>query len=165
MPAKNLSDSALFPGPKPAGEVPDLLRSRVDQRIDAISQAFGQAGFAAHKDSRISPFLPLVVGVSDFVFSALCRDPGLLEELVETGELFLPSFSEDISGRLGLALANIEEEEAFKEALRRFRQREMVRIAWQDLAGIAGLLQTMGELCALADAVLERTVSGMLDRR
>ncbi|MDI6795655.1 MAG: bifunctional [glutamate--ammonia ligase]-adenylyl-L-tyrosine phosphorylase/[glutamate--ammonia-ligase] adenylyltransferase [Desulfatibacillaceae bacterium] len=159
MPLKNLADAALFPGPKPAGEAPELLRARVDERLEALARAFAQAGLATLGNSRILAHLPLVAGVSDFVFNACCNNPPVLKELVESQELFLPSGRQDFVRRLDLALAAIDGEEAFKAAIRRFRQSEMLRIAWQDLAGYAGLLQTMGELCSLADAILERTLA------
>jgi glutamate-ammonia-ligase adenylyltransferase len=159
MPLKNLADAALFSGPKPVGEVPELLRARVDERIDALGRAFGQAGLATLGDSRLLAHLPLVSGVSDFVFNACCKNPPVLKELVDSQELFLPSSPQDFTCRLDSLVAGIDDEEAFKAALRRFRQREMLRIAWQDLAGLAGLVQTMGELCSLADAILEKTLA------
>ena len=41
------------------------------------------------------------------------------------------------------------------EALRRFRRRHMVRIAWRDIAGWADLDETLRDLSALADACIE----------
>ena len=40
------------------------------------------------------------------------------------------------------------------ESLRRLRKRHMVRIAWRDLAGWAGLDETLHDLSALADAAI-----------
>ena len=40
------------------------------------------------------------------------------------------------------------------DALRRLRRRELVRIAWRDLAGLAPLDETLRELSALADAAI-----------
>ena len=41
------------------------------------------------------------------------------------------------------------------EALRRFRRRHMVRIAWRDIAGWADLDETLHDLSALADACIQ----------
>jgi glutamate-ammonia-ligase adenylyltransferase len=43
-------------------------------------------------------------------------------------------------------------------ALRRWRRREMVRIAWRDLAGWADFTETLTELSAFADAAIELAV-------
>jgi glutamate-ammonia-ligase adenylyltransferase len=59
---------------------------------------------------------------------------------------------------LAQELASIPEaasEADLMDALRRFRRRHMVRIAWRDLAGWAGLDETLRELSALADTCIE----------
>ena len=43
----------------------------------------------------------------------------------------------------------------FMAALRRQRLREMVRIAWRDLAGCASVAETLAETTAFADAAIE----------
>ena len=52
-------------------------------------------------------------------------------------------------------LADLADEAALREALRRLRQREMLRIAWRDLAGWADLDETLTALSALADACID----------
>jgi [glutamine synthetase] adenylyltransferase / [glutamine synthetase]-adenylyl-L-tyrosine phosphorylase len=51
-------------------------------------------------------------------------------------------------------VASHDDEASFMAALRRFRRRELVRIAWRDLAGRAALPETLGELSALADSAI-----------
>ncbi len=46
----------------------------------------------------------------------------------------------------------------FMAALRRQREREMVRIAWRDLAGWAPLAETLADTSAFADAAIEAAV-------
>ncbi len=53
------------------------------------------------------------------------------------------------------ALAGVADEAALGGALRRLRRREMVRIAWRDLAGWADLDEVLAELTALAEGCLE----------
>lgn len=50
--------------------------------------------------------------------------------------------------------ADARDEADFMARLRRWRRREMVRIAWRDLAGWAPLAHTLAELSALADAAI-----------
>ena len=49
------------------------------------------------------------------------------------------------------------------EALRRFRRRHMVRIAWRDIAGWADLDETLSDLSALADACIQFAQRRMYD--
>ena len=49
------------------------------------------------------------------------------------------------------------------EALRRFRRRHMVRIAWRDIAGWADLDETLHDLSALADACIQFAQRRMYD--
>jgi glutamate-ammonia-ligase adenylyltransferase len=55
-------------------------------------------------------------------------------------------------------LAEVEDEDSLMRRLRHCRRREMVRIAWRDLAGWADLAETMADLSAFADACLHRTL-------
>ena len=99
---------------------------------------------------------------SDFVFSTCCGQPALLMELVDTGDLFKPASEENYRSRLAAFLdprPEVDAADALAAGLRRFRRREMVRIAWRDLAGRADLNETMVELSALADSCLQQALT------
>ncbi len=104
--------------------------------------------------------LARVWGASDFVAQTCIRDPALLQDLWASGDL-ARSYPESHYGqRLEALLATVTAEPALGEVLRRFRRREMVRIAWRDLARRAELNETTGDLSGLADAC----VAAALDR-
>ena len=93
-----------------------------------------------------------ILACSEFVASALARDPTLLADLTGRGGLVRrrdsggeASWPDGASPDLGL------DEPAFQSWLRRWRRREMVRIAWRDLAGTAALPETLEDLSAFAD--------------
>ena len=56
------------------------------------------------------------------------------------------------ASRVGAILSHVQNEDELIPALRDIRWREMVRIAWRDLAGWAGLEETLHDLSDLADA-------------
>ena len=95
---------------------------------------------------------PHVFACSEFVAEAFRRDPELLPDLQRSATLLhLRS-----AGGQGCWPAGERPEPAAGEAalqswLRRWRRREMVRIAWRDLAGLASLEETMEDLSAFAD--------------
>ncbi len=98
--------------------------------------------------------LKRVIAASEFVAEAAGREPALLAQLAETGELERPREAGEI-GRLAAAVADAAEDESlFMDELRRLRRREMVRIAWRDLTGTAALAEVLRELSDLADAAI-----------
>jgi glutamate-ammonia-ligase adenylyltransferase len=99
-----------------------------------------------------------VIGCSDFIVRACSRDPQLPLRLLKSGELEralppaafaqrAPLLPEDAAG--GVAEAQV------LALLRRWRQYELTRIAWRDLAGWSDLATTLCELTAFADAAIE----------
>ncbi|MDQ2696252.1 MAG: bifunctional glutamine synthetase adenylyltransferase/deadenyltransferase, partial [Pseudomonadota bacterium] len=103
------------------------------------------------------PFLQQLVRVwacSQFVARACQRNPALLPDLAASGDLAAGYPPEAWAQRLAQRLEENADEAALSAALRRFRLREMVRIAWRDLAGLAGLAETLADLSALADTAI-----------
>ncbi|MBM4218374.1 MAG: bifunctional [glutamate--ammonia ligase]-adenylyl-L-tyrosine phosphorylase/[glutamate--ammonia-ligase] adenylyltransferase [Gammaproteobacteria bacterium] len=93
-----------------------------------------------------------VFSASGFVAEAAARDPALLPGLADSGELERARMPGEITAQVaGIAAGD---ETGFMDALRRLRRRELVRIAWRDLTGLALLTETMEETSALADAAI-----------
>ena len=85
---------------------------------------------------------------SPFVAESCIRDPQMLFDLIDTGDLFESYRS---SGYADRKPPTVDTEAGLMVALRRYRRREMVRIAWRDLAGWTELDETLQELSALAE--------------
>lgn len=87
-----------------------------------------------------------------FVADSCIRRPETLFDLIESDELF-KAYDET---RYAEKLAKLtdENEAELMVSLRRLRNREMVRIAWRDLAGWATLEETLHELTWLAEACI-----------
>jgi len=101
-----------------------------------------------------------VFAISDFVAGLCHRVPGLLADLLDSGDLLADSWPGILSRRVVGRLAACANEPALHQVLRQVRQREMLRIAWRDLAGWATLEETLRDLSELADACIQ----GALDR-
>ena len=93
-----------------------------------------------------------VCACSEFVTEAFARDVDLWNDLMRDGALGNLRLDE---GRLcwpgGAPPADDEAEAALQTWLRRWRRREMVRIAWRDLTGRAAIEETLADLSAFAD--------------
>jgi glutamate-ammonia-ligase adenylyltransferase len=98
--------------------------------------------------------LPRVFAASEFVADAATREPGLLADLTESGELERACDAGEIVSLVARATGAAEGEAAFMGALRRLRRRELVRVAWRDLAGHATLAETLRDLSEFADAAI-----------
>ncbi len=96
-----------------------------------------------------------VLACSEFVVRTCVSRPELLAELLNSGDLQRRYAGDELAGRVRTTLAGCADEAALKSALRQSRAREMVRIAWRDLAGWAGLEETLRDLSGLADACLD----------
>lgn len=115
----------------------------------AAREALGAAS-AAVRDS-----LSLVFACSDFVAQACARDVSLLAELLATDDLERKLAPADFEVRAPAGITEVDATEAeVVAALRRWRRREMVRIAWRDLAGWADLQETLQDLSAFAAAAI-----------
>jgi glutamate-ammonia-ligase adenylyltransferase len=93
-----------------------------------------------------------VLACSPFVAESLQRDPELLPDLLRSSAL---EHARTRGGRdcwpAGAALESQADEATVQRWLRRWRRREMLRIAWRELAGVAALEETLEDLSALAD--------------
>jgi len=114
---------------------------------------------ALRRSPRAEEALPRVFAASPFVAESCTRQSGLLAGLIESGDLFRAYAEATLGDHLAAALATVTDETGLLRALRRFRRRAMVRIAWRDLAGWAETTETLRELTWLADAA----VQGALD--
>lgn len=93
-------------------------------------------------------------GASDFVAQSCARDVRLLGDLVSSGDLQRRVVAQEIASRAPKpAGATVSDAQVLAD-LRAWRRRELVRIAWRDLAGWAHLEETLADLTAFADAAI-----------
>lgn len=100
-----------------------------------------------------------VLSGSDFVNQWGQRQQIQLDELLATGSLLATQSSSDFANILKTMLVSVADENALQKQLRYFRQQQMVRIIWRDLAGWADLAETMADLSAMADVCIEQSLS------
>ena len=99
---------------------------------------------------------------SPFVAHVCLQYPELYQELIDSGELLQSSI--DYPEKLSLLLQDIKEESEVMRILRISRRREMVRIAWRDLASWAPLEETLKSLSDLADAMINAALTWLHQR-
>ena len=110
-------------------------------------------------DSELPDSAKQVLAGSDYVVQWGERHPNRAAELILSDDLLRVYGAEDYFLQLANLLKNVTDEAILHQQLRYFRQREMVRIIWRDLAGWADLAETVAELSALADACIQHALS------
>ena len=139
-------------------ELPQPLFNDYQNRWQAFQQAAEAAGLSPVNDSAILESSKYVFAFSDFVAASCTRDPAVLIDLIDRGDLLKGLQSCGYETKLETLLADVSDEDSLMRLLRRYRRREMVRIAWRDLAGWAELAETMADLSSFADACIHGTL-------
>jgi len=130
----------------------------VQGALDAITSNPELAAALDAAPPAIRASLPLVCAASDFIAQSFSRQPELLLPLITSGDLQRGLASGDFAAQAPAISADSSRgagtDAEFLSSLRRWRKREMVRIAWRDLAGWASLEETLTELSGFADAAI-----------
>ena len=147
------------PAGLPATIPPSLSDAAQDhlQRVCAICPPL--AADAARADLARRVF-----AASPFAARCCLQQPGLLDELLG-GDLERSYADGELHAAATAALAACDgaeggggDDESLMRALRRLRSREMLRIAWRDLAGAADIDETLRDLSQLAEACIAATL-------
>jgi glutamate-ammonia-ligase adenylyltransferase len=133
------------------------LRAYSDQQLARVRDSGALAEFDG-ASTNLREALPRVLRGSDFICDALARDGSLARWLIDEGALARELLRGEMTQRLDVALADAPDLAGFMAAMRRQRLREMVRIAWRDLAGYAAVTETLADTSAFADAAIAAAV-------
>ncbi len=132
--------------------VPDLLKPLLADYF----QRYCAAGASPDvlDDPLISDSIGRVWAASDFVATTCIRQPDLLRSLAE-GSGLRQSASEGVFAPLDQE----SPEATFERELRLARHREMARVSWRDLAGLATLEETLRALSVTADDAIRTALA------
>ncbi len=139
--------------------LPASLRMETEEQWSRFLDA------AASADIDVSPALTLsgeafnVWPFSDFIARTCISSPEILTGLAQSGDLDSSRPADDWQQRLSTICSGASDDSGLSTALRAFRHREMVRIAWRDISGRADLAETMQDLSLLAEACLSCATS------
>ncbi len=143
---------------------PEILEKDFQTRWEAFHKSCGEQGGRAWEKPEFFEKLKWVFSLSGFVAESCARHPDMFSGLVSAGDLERSYEKGKYDRKLEELLSAVSGEAELSRKLRQFRCREMVRIAWRDLSGDAELSETMEDLTALAEAVLEKSLSFIYDR-
>jgi len=144
---------------KLAADIPQVLRENANTKFEAFCTAAKDANLSLPDDPNFLDLLKRVFSFSDFISKICIRSPEVFIDLLESGDLQKKIDPDAYDSKLESHLFGIKDDAQLSARLRRFRRREMLRIAWRDLAGWADLSETMADLSALADGCIDQAVS------
>jgi len=136
--------------------VPAELQEIHAANLQKMTERLAELNLALPSSPALAESLPSVWCGSAFVAEQCGKSPDLLIDLIDSGDLtrvYPTNFYPDQLNALA-----VDSENALMSELRKFRRREMVRIAWRDLAGWADLQETLMDLSQLADACIRHAL-------
>lgn len=150
-----------------------LILSHIVKREDAVS-LLASIGNLITKIATRTAYLELLMAhpqaieqlirlcsASAMISEKLATYPILLDELLDPNQLYQPTPISEYRMQLGEYLARIPEDdmEQQMEALRQFKQTQLLRIAAADIAGVLPLMKVSDHLTALAEAILNAVIN------
>ncbi len=139
-----------------AAPLPPATAQAADEALARFEQAAAAAGVDLPGAAGWRETARAVFGASAFVAHFAATQPREMVGLVEGGRLARPAGEDEHERLLRASIAGIEargsDDAALFRALRLFRRRESVRLAWRDLAGYAGIDEVLAEQTAVAEA-------------
>ncbi|MEC4748395.1 bifunctional [glutamate--ammonia ligase]-adenylyl-L-tyrosine phosphorylase/[glutamate--ammonia-ligase] adenylyltransferase [Methylomicrobium sp. Wu6] len=131
---------------------PAELQETVAAHLHKWTERLAAMNLELPRSPEFAEALVKVWCASPFVAEECCKSPDLLIALIDSGDLTRAYGANECQDRLNALI--VDSESALMTALRQFRRREMVRIAWRDLAGWSNLGETLMDLSLLADACI-----------
>ena len=131
----------------------DTTSHQLGRAAEAWREMLGDAVDPLPADQR-----ELTFAASEFLQQTFLRDAEALLAAYRAGLFERPFAAQEMAGFLAQALAGVEDETGLERELRCFRNRQMVRIIWRDLCGLAALDETLEDLSELADICIRQSL-------
>ncbi len=109
--------------------------------------------------------LKALLGLSDFIADALLRTPSLLAELFASGLLESAQRRRQIQEELHSVLSTIDDEPGLHRALRLFRRKHMLVIAWRELLAKASLQESLAHTSYLAEQLILQSMNWLYNKQ
>jgi [glutamine synthetase] adenylyltransferase / [glutamine synthetase]-adenylyl-L-tyrosine phosphorylase len=129
--------------------IPDILREPVIRWWERAHVTLSEAYASLSQERREG--LVRVVAASEFAASVLIQDP---EALMWADKHWMPEFAAAANAEYERLAASAAAPAGAQQILRRWRRREMLRIAWRDIVAAASVPETLRDVSVLADGCI-----------
>jgi len=129
------------------------------QLLERISTRTVYLVLLVENEQVLKQLIKLAIG-SPWVVSQIAKTPLLLDELIDPRRLYAPATYDEMVEELDEIIGRIEEtdEEQILDALRVFKQVNMLRVAAADLTGAIPLMIVSDKLTAIAEVIVNKAV-------
>ncbi|PIP39202.1 MAG: bifunctional [glutamate--ammonia ligase]-adenylyl-L-tyrosine phosphorylase/[glutamate--ammonia-ligase] adenylyltransferase [Desulfobacterales bacterium CG23_combo_of_CG06-09_8_20_14_all_51_8] len=142
-------------------DFPEDLNALAEEKYAAFVLACEKKGLTPPSDPVLVETTQKLFVFSNFLARRCALTPEVLLDLMDSGESHRSRDAGAFEERIAGQCKDAGDMGALSVKLRHIRQREMVRIAFRELAGWSTLTETMADLSALADACLETALSAL----
>ncbi|MDL1959232.1 MAG: bifunctional [glutamate--ammonia ligase]-adenylyl-L-tyrosine phosphorylase/[glutamate--ammonia-ligase] adenylyltransferase [Deltaproteobacteria bacterium] len=139
--------------------LPEELLLEADNYWKDFVEATLSSGLPVPDDPHIINTAKQVWAFSEFVARSCVKEPGLLLDLWGSGDLTNSYTNGNYDRIVNNSVKEAQDHKELGIILRRLRRREMVRIAWRDLAQWTDFKETTEDLSSLAEACLRGALS------
>ncbi|NOQ15505.1 MAG: bifunctional [glutamate--ammonia ligase]-adenylyl-L-tyrosine phosphorylase/[glutamate--ammonia-ligase] adenylyltransferase [Methyloprofundus sp.] len=136
--------------------IPTELHETTQLHVQNFNEALAQLGLDFPDNAAVISVLPKIFCCSEFIAQTCARQPKFLLELIHSANLFSAEVRSHY--RDELSQRNIQNDAELMQVLRQFRNKQMLRIAWRDLAEWSDLDETLADLTALAECCIQFTL-------
>ena len=139
--------------------VPTSLQEKVSIHWDAWQQACSKIDQSQTEKLDLA-LLGKLWACSDFLASVMVKQPDQCLHMINNGELDTGKNLELYKAQLEVLLADLPavNDIALMQCLRQFRQRQMLRIVWRDISGMAATMEILANLTDLAESCVDITL-------
>ncbi len=134
-------------------QLPAGGREEIEKVCSLFVEKLEQVSLVPPEHPEFLASAPRVWYCSQFVQQNCLNKPQMILDLIDSGDLFSAQCARQYSQKL--TTDGVDSEQQLMSVLRQFRYREMLRIAWRDLAGWASLNETLHDLTAVAETCIQ----------
>ena len=138
--------------------MPEPVRDKAFEAVDSIKKCFHDASKEKLLSKTLVEELKKINALSEFLAGIAKSRPFIFLDLIDSGDFDRTYSKEDYLITVKKALEEETEFDELGKKLRLVRTREMVRIAWRDLASRAMVEETLLDLTHLAEACLDESL-------
>lgn len=134
-------------------KIPAELHHTVNLHLQNFTQSVQALNLKFPENKQVKNTLPSIFCCSEFIAQTCHRQPSFLFELIDSGDLFSANVRQTYQDQLNQKI--IANDAELMKFLRQFRNKQMLRIAWRDLAGWSDLAETLADLTELAESCIQ----------
>jgi glutamate-ammonia-ligase adenylyltransferase len=136
----------------------------IKNRLDTVTDSLNTHDLSIAFSESVEKDFVTALFYSEFIASSIARNPSILVELIESGDLYRRYDSHAVQKKLDEKGVKGCDPEDVKPVLVQLKLYESIRIAWRDLTNQAPLEETLEDLSRLAEVIVQAAMETLVDQ-